>query len=124
MRADLVLAMEGAEAPPGAVPFELRPEPAEPLPEGARVALFTTGAERCEGVEPVVASANLARRSALAEDLDRAAAEGCDVYLTELKAAAIDMVALRAGAEGARVVLVRNRPVGIDDALLGVWGGA
>ena len=58
----------------GALRFELRPEPAEPLPEGARVALFTTGAERCEGVEPVVSSANLARRGALAEDLDRAAA--------------------------------------------------
>ena len=124
MRADLVLAMEGSEAPPGAVPFELRPEPAEPLPDGARVALFTTGAERCQGVEPVVASANLARRSALAGDLDRAAAERCDVYLTELKAAAIDTVARRARAEGARVVLVRNRPLGADDALLGVWGGA
>ena len=124
MRADLVLAMEGAVAPPGAVTFELRPEPAGPVPEGARVALFTTGAERCEGVDPVVASANLARRSALAADLDRAAAEGCDVYLTELKAAAIDTVARRARAEGARVVLVRNRPVGVDDALLGVWSGA
>jgi cyclic 2,3-diphosphoglycerate synthetase len=124
MRADLVLAMEGSEAPPGAVPFDLRPEPAEPLPEGARVALFTTGAERCEGVEPVVASANLARRSALVGDLDRAAAERCDVYLTELKAAAIDTVARRARAEGARVVLVRNRPLGVDDALLGVWGAA
>ncbi|MBN1529444.1 MAG: hypothetical protein JW895_10315 [Thermoleophilaceae bacterium] len=124
MRADLVLAMEGAEAPPGAVPFDLRPEPAEPLDEDARVALFTTGAERCDGVEPVVASANLARRGALADDLDRAAAERCDVYLTELKAAAVDTVARRARDEGARVVLVRNRPVGADDALLGVWFGA
>ena len=40
--------------------------------------------------------ANLARRAALAADLDRAAEEGCDVYLTELKAAAIDTVAVRA----------------------------
>ena len=85
-----------------------------PLPAGARVALFTTRAESCEGVEPVVASTNLARRSELAADLDRAAAEGCDVYLTELKAAAIDTVAERAEAEGARVVFVRNRPVGLD----------
>jgi len=124
LRADLVLAPAGAPAPPGAVEFELRPEPVEPLPDGARVALFTTGAERCEGVEPVVSSANLARRGALAEDLDRAAVNGCDVYLTELKAAAIDTVARRARAEGARVVFVRNRPVGADDALLEVWGGA
>jgi cyclic 2,3-diphosphoglycerate synthase len=118
LRADLVLAADGAPAPPGALPLRLRPEPAEPLPEGARVALFTTGAPSCEGVEPVVASTNLARRAALAEDLDRAAAAGCDLYLTELKAAAIDTVARRALAEGAQVAFVRNRPVGIDDALL------
>ena len=49
---------------------------------------------------------------------------GCDVYLTELKAAAIDTVARRARDEGARVVFVRNRPVGVDEALLEVWGGA
>ncbi len=118
LRADLVLAAEGADAPPGALPLRLRPEPAEPLPEGARVALFTTGAPSCDGVDPVVVSTNLARRTALAEDLDRAAAAGCDVYLTELKAAAIDTVARRALAEGAHVVFVRNRPVGIDDALM------
>jgi predicted GTPase len=40
------------------------------------------------------------------------------VYLTELKAAAIDTVARRALAEGAHVAFVRNRPVGIDDALM------
>ncbi len=122
LRADVVLAAEGAPATPEAVPFELLPEPAEPLPAGARVALFTTGAEHCDGVEPVVVSTNLARRGALAEDLERAAGEGCDLYLTELKAAAIDTVARRAVDEGARVAFVRNRPVGIDDALLSVWG--
>ncbi len=94
--------------------FSLRPEPAEPLPEGARVALFTTGAPGCDGVEPVVASANLARRSALAADLERAAASDCDLYLTELKAAAIELVARQAAELGARVVFVRNRPVGVD----------
>jgi cyclic 2,3-diphosphoglycerate synthetase len=118
LRAQLLLAHEEAEAPPGAVRFSLRPEPAEPLPDGARVALFTTGAPACEGVEPVVTSANLARRSALAADLERAAAERCDLYLTELKAAAIDTVARHADERGARVVFVRNRPVGVDDALV------
>jgi cyclic 2,3-diphosphoglycerate synthase len=124
LRADLLLAHEGAAAPPAALRFELHPEPAEPLPDGARVALFTTGAPACDGVEPVVASANLARRTALAEDLDRAVGEGCDVWLTELKAAAIDTVATRARAEGARLVFVRNRPAGdsLDDALRGLVG--
>jgi len=80
--------------------------------------LFRSGAPAVEGVEPVVSSTNLARRSALAEDLARAEAERCDVYLTELKAAAIDTVARRAAERGARVVFVRNRPMGVDDALM------
>src|ERR671915_217655 len=126
LRSDLLLAREAAAAPPGALRFELRPEPAEPLPEGARVALFTTGAPRCEGVQPVVASTNLARREALAEDLERAVAEKCDLWLTELKAAAIDTVATRARSEGVRVAFVRNRPVGdgLDDALVKLYEDA
>jgi flavin-dependent dehydrogenase len=95
------------------VRFELRPEPVEPLPADARVALFTTAVGPWEGLDPAVASANLARRSLLDGDLDRARAERCDVYLTELKAAAIDTVAMHARRDGARVVFVRNRPVGI-----------
>lgn len=126
-RAQLVLAAEGAANPPaGALPFRLRPEPVEPLPDGARVAFFTTGAPAIEGVEPLVSSANLARRSALAADLERAAGLGCDLYLTELKAAAIDTVAVRAREEGARVVFVRNRPDGdgLDEALIDLWRDA
>ncbi len=115
LRAHLVLAAPGA--PVDGFRFELRPEPAEALPPDARVALFTTRAEGCEGVEPVVVSTRLARREALAADLDRAAAERCDVYLTELKAAAVDTVARRARTAGARVVFVRNRPVGLDGDL-------
>jgi cyclic 2,3-diphosphoglycerate synthetase len=118
LRADLVLAPEGAEAPPGATTFSLHPEPAEPLPSGSRVALFTTGGPPASGLDPVVVSDSLARRRALAADLDRAAAERCDVYLTELKAAAVDTVARRARAEGARVIFLRNRPVGVDDVLV------
>jgi cyclic 2,3-diphosphoglycerate synthase len=121
LRADLVLAMR--DAPPelgelsGApvVPVRLEPEPAEELPADARVAFFTTGAGDLAGVEPVVTSRNLARRSALADDLARAGEERCDVYLTELKAAAIDTVAVHARRVGARVVFVRNRVVAADD---------
>jgi cyclic 2,3-diphosphoglycerate synthetase len=118
LRSQLLLAHEGADAPPEALRFSLRAEPAEALPDGARVALFTTGAPAVAGVDAVLTSTNLARRSALAEDLERAAADRCDVYLTELKAAAIDTVARHAADRGARVVFVRNRPVGVDDALL------
>jgi len=124
LRADLVLAADGADAPAGALPFSLRAEPVEEPPADARVALFTTGAPAVTGVEPVVASANLGRRAALAADLERAVAERCDVYLTELKAAAIDTVALRARAEGARLVFVRNRPLGVDEALLKLYRDA
>jgi predicted GTPase len=74
--------------------------------------------------EPLLVSTNLARRSALAAELDRAAAERCDIYLTELKAAAIDTVAMRARADGARVVFIRNRPVGVDDALVKLYRDA
>lgn len=118
LRADLLLAHPEAQAPSQALRFELRPEPAQPLQEEARAALFTTGVAAVDGVEPLVASTNLARRTALAADLERAEAEGCDVYLTELKAAAIDTVARHAAERGARVVFVRNRPVGVDDALM------
>jgi cyclic 2,3-diphosphoglycerate synthetase len=125
MRGDLALLMPAADSPGAAAEIEalvrgrlgrcrLRPEPAEPLPPDARVALFTTNATECEGVEARVVSANLARRSLLDADLDRARAEGCDVYLTELKAAAIDTVAAHAKRDGARVVFVRNRPLGLD----------
>jgi cyclic 2,3-diphosphoglycerate synthetase len=135
LRADLALVGDAgdrdavAEVCPGEVMrFTLRPEPVGEVPPDARVALFSTGHGRPEGIEPVVSSPNLARRRLLAVDLDRAAAESCDVYLTELKAAAIDTVAARAVREDAPVVFLRNRPVGLDgdldQALLGVWSDA
>ena len=115
---------------PRVVRFTLRPEPVDPVAPGARLAFFSTGPGDLAGLEPVVVSRRLARRRELAEDLRRAAAEGCDVYLTELKAAAIDTVAEAAEAAGARLGFVRNRPVArageedLDAALLDVHRAA
>lgn len=123
LRADLLLLRAGAHPADArgrlltddrVLSFELVSEPADPLAPDARVALFATGPVAPLDVDALVVSQNLARRAPLAADLDRAAAEGCDTYLTELKAAAIDTVAARARAEGARVVFLRNVPVGID----------
>jgi cyclic 2,3-diphosphoglycerate synthase len=78
-------------------------------------------ASRCEVVGW---SARLADRVGLAEDLD--AAQGYDVLLTELKAAAVDIGVERARIRGAEVVFVDNRAVvtegstDLDTALGGV----
>jgi cyclic 2,3-diphosphoglycerate synthase len=88
------------------VAAELRLRPAEPL-RGRRTAVFTTGPAPVEGLdaEVVHVSRNLARRNALREDLEGVDAE---VYLVELKAAAVDVVAEAALARGAEVVLAAN----------------
>jgi cyclic 2,3-diphosphoglycerate synthetase len=98
------------------LPIKLIPEPLAPLPAGARVAFFTTGPGSLADAEPVVLSRNLARRAALSADLERAARERCDVYVAELKAAAVDTVAEAAERAGARIVWARNRPVSRDAA--------
>jgi cyclic 2,3-diphosphoglycerate synthase len=120
LRSRLALVMDDRPAddlPCPALHCTLVTEPAEQPPADARVALFTTGAPSSDGVDPLVASTALARRSELDRDLDRAVAERCDTYLVELKAAAIDTVAVRAEREGARVIFLRNRPVALDGDL-------
>jgi cyclic 2,3-diphosphoglycerate synthase len=101
-----------------------RPRPAEPL--AGRVAFFTTApaaAHRilAEELGAVAVSGNLADRGALREDLERIDA---DVFLVELKAAAIDVVAEAAAERGIPLVLadadvrtVRGEP-DLDEALL------
>ncbi|HLY86685.1 MAG TPA: hypothetical protein VKO84_09285 [Gaiellaceae bacterium] len=88
------------------VSAELRLRPAEPL-AGRRTAVFTTGPAPTDHLdaEVVHVSRNLARREALHEELERVDAE---VYLVELKAAAVDVVAEAALARGAEVVLAAN----------------
>jgi cyclic 2,3-diphosphoglycerate synthase len=84
----------------------LRLRPAEPL-RGRRTAVFTTGPAPVDDLdaEVVHVSRNLARREALRGELERVDAE---VYLVELKAAAVDVVAEAALARGAELVLAAN----------------
>jgi cyclic 2,3-diphosphoglycerate synthase len=93
----------------------LRPRPTESV-EGRRVAFFTTAPEdahdvlaehlRSEhGADLVGVSGNLARRDSLRRDLGRLEA---DVYLVEIKAAAIDVVAEEASRRGVDVVFADN----------------
>ncbi len=132
-RRELEAGLERWIDPGRIVACTLRPEPAEPLPAGSRAACFVTAgpaasarieeALGAQGVDVVLLSSNLARRAALERDVAAAVREGCDVFLTELKAAAIDVVAEAAGRAGARLVFLRNRPVAddpgapLDDAL-------
>jgi len=86
--------------------FDLALRPLEPL-RGRRVAVFTAGPAQTDHLdaEVVAASGNLANRAALRQDLARVDA---DVYLVELKAAAIDVVAEAARERGVEVVLAAN----------------
>ena len=94
---------------------ELFLRPMEPL-NGRRVAVFTTGPAPTGHLdaEVVAVSRHLADRALLREDLKRADA---DVFLVELKAAAIDVVAEAAAARGIEVVLAANDVVspGLDE---------
>jgi cyclic 2,3-diphosphoglycerate synthetase len=93
----------------------LQPRPLEPV-AGKRVAYFTTAQpashERLarslreqHGADVVYVSGNLSDRRALAAELERLDAE---VYLTEIKAAGIDVVAETGVQRGIEVVLAAN----------------
>ena len=119
---DLVLTMDDSVAREiaqvSSVPvlaFDLRLKPAIPL-AGRRTAVFTTGAERVDHLDADVVhlSTNLARRDVLRDEL---ASVDAEVYLVELKAAAIDVVAEAALERGSEVVLAENEVVanGLDE---------
>jgi cyclic 2,3-diphosphoglycerate synthase len=100
-----------------ALRFDLRLRPLEPL-AGRRAAVFTTGPAHVDHVEGVVfTSQSLSDRHQLRRDLDSVQAE---VYVVELKAAAIDMVAEHAEAQGVEVVFADNEVVapGLDEVVL------
>jgi len=102
----------------------LRPRPVEEI-EGRRVVYFTTAPEEAHarlaahlrerhGAAEVAVSGNLARRDALRDDLLRL--EG-DLYLVEIKAAAIDVVAEAGAASGIPVVFADNEVAPLDGEL-------
>jgi cyclic 2,3-diphosphoglycerate synthetase len=124
---DLVVLVGGGDA--GAVrelkqvrvlTADLRLRPVTPL-HGRRVAVFTTGPAATDGLDADVVSVsrNLANRALLAEDLARTDA---DVFLVELKAAAIDLVAEAALKREVEVVFAENEVLcpGLDEAVLGL----
>ena len=104
------------------VPTVFRPRPAQPV-RGRRVAFFTTAPEAAaprlaaaladdHGAEVVLVSCDLADRRRLAAAVERAAADA-DVFLTEIKAAAVDVVAEGAAAAGRELVFCDNEPVAL-----------
>jgi cyclic 2,3-diphosphoglycerate synthetase len=98
-----------------AIACVLRPRPITRI-AGRRVAFFTTAPEEAHdllakhlqaehGAEVVGVSGNLARRDALRDDVDCLEA---DVYLVEIKAAAVDVVGEAAEERGVDLVFADN----------------
>ena len=101
-----------------------RPRPVSDV-SGRRVAYFSTAPSaaharlrehlrREHGAEMVHVSGNLSRRPELRADLASLEARSADLYLVELKAAAIDVVAETAAARGVPVVLCDNEVRTVD----------
>lgn len=116
------------------IPTVFRPRPVGDV-RGMRLAYVSTAPpavleklsrhlEERYGCEVVAASGNLSDRKRLARDLD--AMREAEAYLTEIKAAAVDVVTRRGSEEGRPVLYCDNDPVGdgLDGALLGLAGSA
>ena len=106
------------------VPVVFRPRPAEGI-EGRRVACFSTAPERQKevlsryledrwGCRVMMFSTHLADRDALRKDLEDGAMDQVDMVVTEIKAAAIDVVAEQAVMRGLPVVFMDNLPVEVS----------
>lgn len=103
------------------IPVVFRPRPLGSI-RGRRVALFSTAPavqgpvlaaylEEQHGCEVVAFSPNLSDRARLRADLERTEVGRADVFLTEIKAAAIDVVAEEADRRGLATEFVDNLPV-------------
>jgi cyclic 2,3-diphosphoglycerate synthetase len=112
------------------IPTVFRPRPVGKV-DGLRVGYVSTAPpavletlsrhlEEHYGCEVVAASGNLSDRKRLGADLEEMS--GVEAYLTEIKAAAVDVVTRRGSAEGKPVFYCDNDPVGedLDKELLGL----
>jgi cyclic 2,3-diphosphoglycerate synthase len=112
------------------IPTVFRPRPVGGV-EGLRVGYVSTAPdavldtlsrhlEEHHGCEVVAASGNLSDRKRLGADLQEMS--GVEAYLSEIKAAAVDVVTRRGAAEGKPVFYCDNEPVGenLDRELLGL----
>ena len=112
------------------IPTVFRPRPVGKV-EGMRIGYVSTAPpavldtlashlEEHYGCEVVASSGNLSDRKRLAEDLG--GMSGVEAYLTEIKAAAVDVVTRQGSEEGKPVFYCDNDPVGenLDQALLGL----
>jgi cyclic 2,3-diphosphoglycerate synthase len=102
----------------------LRPSPVASV-SGRKVAYFTTAPEAIQarlrrhleeehGAEVVFVSGNLSRRRELRAELDSAAARDAEVFLVEIKAAAIDVVAEAAAERALSVIFCDNEVRPLD----------
>ena len=127
---DLVKAIGEVRTDLPVIPTVFRPRPVGEI-EGMKVGYVSTAPpavlgtlsrhlEEHYGCEVVAASGNLSDRARLAEDL--AAMSGVEAYLTEIKAAAVDVVTRRGAEEGKPIFYCDNDPVGdgLDSRLLGL----
>ena len=116
---------------------QMRPRPVEDV-SGRRVAFFSTAPEDVlprladhlreeHGADVVHVSGNLSKREKLREELEQVDA---DVYLVEIKAAAIEVVAAAAVEQGLEVVFADNEVTALpgepdlDDALVALADAA
>jgi cyclic 2,3-diphosphoglycerate synthetase len=124
----LVQAIQEVRTDLTVIPTVFRPRPVGKI-EGLKVgyvstappAVLATLAKHLEehyGCEVLATSGNLSDREKLAADLD--AMSGVEAYLTEIKAAAVDVVTRRGSEERKPVLYCDNDPVGVglDGALL------
>jgi len=127
---DLVRAVHEIRPDLDVIPTVFRPRPVGKI-EGMRIGYVSTAPpavldklarhlEENYGCDVVASSGNLSDRKRL--DADLREMSGVEAYLTETKAAAVDVVTRRGSAEGKPVFYCDNDPVGegLEGALLGL----